>query len=147
MRPVFVLAACLIALAGSAGAVPSSAGGAIAAAQRELRRYGYDAGPANGVMSEKTAQALRVYGRAAGTAPSPVLQKADMAVAAAQRSLVRLGYLRGPADGVVGPQTRDAIIRFEVKQRLRVDPRVSDRLLAALDQAGAPSAAAAPAGS
>ncbi len=38
----------------------------------------------------------------------------------------------------IGPQTRDAIIRFQAENHLPVDPRVSDRLLADLDRAGAP---------
>jgi peptidoglycan hydrolase-like protein with peptidoglycan-binding domain len=46
-----------------------------------------------------------------------------------------LGLFADPVDGVVGPQTRDAIIRFEAARHLPVDPRVSDRLLAALDEA------------
>jgi peptidoglycan hydrolase-like protein with peptidoglycan-binding domain len=60
----------------------------------------------------------------------------------AQKELKRLGFYNGPADGALGPATRDAIIRFEVKNQLTVDPRVSDRLLSALtEQApGSPNA-------
>ncbi|HEY3910931.1 MAG TPA: peptidoglycan-binding domain-containing protein [Stellaceae bacterium] len=61
-------------------------------------------------------------------------------VAAAQTALQRLGFLSAPADGAIGPQTRDAIIRFQAAQHLPIDPRVSDQLLSDLDRAAAPTA-------
>ena len=115
--------------------------GIIAAAQRELRSHGYDVGPVNGVMTDKTQRAIEAYLRTGGGQSAPAVAAAGAAVAEAQRALAGLGLLPAPADGVVGPATRDAIIRFEVAHGLPVDPRVSDRLLAAL----APTAAPAPA--
>ena len=112
--------------------------GAIAALQSRLSQLGYDPGPLDGVMSAKTQRAMLAYRRATGqriatgTAGDPV--------AAAQTALQRLGFLSAPADGVIGPQTRDAIIRFQAANHLPVDPRVSDSLLAELDQASAPAA-------
>ena len=52
--------------------------------------------------------------------------------AGVQRALAALGYDPGPVDGVAGPQTREAIGRFQVLQRLPVDREVSERLLAHL---------------
>ena len=110
----------------------------IAALQTELRAGGYDPGPVNGVMTPKTERALADYQRA-HRAP---LGAGDP-IRHAQQELAALGFLSGPADGVVGPGTRDAIIRFQAANHLPIDPRVSDRLLAELDRATAPPAAAA----
>src|SRR5204862_7171080 len=64
-------------------------------------------------------------------------------VVLAQKGLRQLGFYSGPTDGALGPGTRDAIIRFEVSRHLPVDPRVSDRLLAALAQENTATATAA----
>ncbi len=57
----------------------------------------------------------------------------DMSLTAAvQQQLNRLGYLRGPADGVAGPQTASAISQFESVSGLPVDGMPSPPLLARL---------------
>ncbi len=135
-------------------AAGDSGSGPIAALQARLAGLGYDPGPRDGVMSTKTQQAMLAYRRSSGR-PAGLGPMADP-IAAAQTALQRLGFLAAPADGAVGPRTRDAIIRFEAARRLPIDPRVSDRLLAALvqpealpvapsAQPPAPEAAAAPA--
>ena len=128
----------------SAPGVPPS----IAALQDELRQAGFDPGPVNGVMTEKTTRALVAYERRMHHMPQAIasvgVDAADP-VMRAQKGLKQLGFYSGPADGDLGPATRDAIIRFEVQHQLAVDPRVSDRLLAALaERAPASSAATAP---
>src|SRR6266545_3484778 len=80
--------------------------------------------------------ALAAPGAAPGAAMAPGSAGADP-VKRAQANLQRLGLFAGPVDGVVGPRMRDAIIRFEAARRLAIDPRVSDRLLAALEEDGA----------
>ncbi len=137
VRAFLVAAALSHALAGA----PAGAGtGPIAALQARLAGLGYDPGPRDGVMSAKTQQALLAYRRATGrlAGQGPLTDP----IAAAQEALQRLGFLAAPADGAIGPQTRDAIIRFQAARHLPIDPRVSDRLLAALAQAEAPPAAA-----
>jgi peptidoglycan hydrolase-like protein with peptidoglycan-binding domain len=129
-------AAVLFAHCALAAAAMDSA--PIAALQTELRAAGYDPGPVNGVMTPKTERALAAYQRA-HHAP---LGAGDP-VRSAQQTLASLGFLSGPADGVLGPSTRDAIIRFQAANHLPIDPRVSDHLLAELDRAAAPPAAAA----
>jgi peptidoglycan hydrolase-like protein with peptidoglycan-binding domain len=47
--------------------------------------------------------------------------------------LIRLGYLRGAADGVSGPQTSNAIAQFESAAGLPVDGYPSPPLLATLE--------------
>jgi peptidoglycan hydrolase-like protein with peptidoglycan-binding domain len=149
---IFGVALLATALSGRDGAVAQdrpaapapSAAGPIAALQQELKQQGFAPGPVNGVMTEQTRRALDAYLRRATRPPQALGGMADP-VRRAQAGLQRLGLLAGPVDGVVGPATRDAIIRFEAARRLPIDPRVSDSLLAALDEAGA--AAGAPAGS
>jgi hypothetical protein len=51
---------------------------------------------------------------------------------AVQIQLIRLGYLQGPADGVLGPQTSGAISNFERATGLPVDGAPSPALLARL---------------
>jgi peptidoglycan hydrolase-like protein with peptidoglycan-binding domain len=146
------LIAAIAAEAHAQGDAPAVAGAppSIAALQEELRQAGFDPGPVNGVMNEKTTRALVAYERRLRRMPQAIasvgVDAADP-VMRAQHGLRQLGFYTGPADGALGPSTRDAIIRFEVSRQLPVDPRVSDRLLAALvEQApAAPNTAAAPA--
>ncbi len=136
------LAAALGCAAPTIAAVADSGPGPIAALQAQLAGLGYDPGPLDGVMSAKTQQAMQAYQRAAGR---PIATgSAGDPIIAAQTALQRLGFLSAPADGAIGPQTRDAIIRFQAAEHLPVDPRISDRLLADLDRASTPAAAAAP---
>ena len=138
------LAQNIAAPAGQAPLPPArSSPGPIAAVQQQLQQQGYMPGPVNGVMTEKTRRAIAAYERRMGRPPD-ALAGSDP-VRRVQAGLRRLGLFAGPVNGVVGPQTRDAIIRFEAARRLAIDPRVSDRLLAELDQAGATTAATPPA--
>lgn len=120
--------------------------GPIAALQQRLKEAGYDPGPVNGVMTEKTRAAMAAYRQRIGASASSAADPDP--VERAQAALQRLGLFDGAIDGAVGAQTRDAIVRFQVARHLPVDPRISDRLLADLD-AAAPAApppdAAAPA--
>ena len=120
---------------------PSPGSGPIAAIQQQLQQAGYAPGPINGVMTDKTRQAVALYRRRTGHLPAGA--EADP-VKEVQSSLQRLGLFAGPVDGALGPQTRDAIIRFEAQRHLAIDPRVSDRLLTELAQAGGNQGKAAP---
>ena len=59
------------------------------------------------------------------------------AVEDVQAKLAALGYDPGPADGVMGWRTRAAIRAFQADVGLPVDGQISDRLIAALSDAGA----------
>jgi peptidoglycan hydrolase-like protein with peptidoglycan-binding domain len=149
-----LFALCLAALlpgsghAQSQASAPQAGPAPIATLQQELREAGFDPGPVNGVMSEKTTRALIAYERRMKRMPQAIasvgVDAADP-VLLAQKGLQQLGFYSGPMDGALGPGTRDAIIRFEVSRHLPVDPRVSDRLLAALAQENAATASTAPA--
>src|SRR5438270_3624348 len=148
-----IAAGPVTAYAQSDPGTPSSAPPSIAALQEELRQAGFDPGPANGVMTEQTTRALVAFERRMKRMPQAIasvgVDAADP-VLLAQKGLKQLGFYSGPTDGALGPGTRDAIIRFEVSRHLPIDPRVSDRLLAALTPetaspaANPPSQAAAP---
>ena len=87
-RVVLVCSALMIA-ATAAGA----GGGPIAEAQRQLRQEGYDPGPANGVLTDRTTAAIRAW-RHAAAAPEllpPAVAATGDAVIATQRALSRLG--------------------------------------------------------
>jgi len=128
-------------------AIPDAAAGPIAAAQQQLNQEGYAAGPANGVMTDQTRRAIAAYERKAGRPPEALATLGGNPVKRAQSSLRQLGLFAGPLDGTLGPDTRDAIIRFEASRQLPIDPRVSDRLLAELDLAAPVSAPAGADGS
>lgn len=122
-----------------------SVSGPIAALQQQLKQEGYRPGPVNGVMTEATRRALTAYQRRTGRPPEALAAAGGTdPVKRAQADLQRLGLFAGPVDGVVGPRMRDAIIRFAVSRQLAVDPRVSDRLLAALEAAGSVGTGAPP---
>ena len=53
-------------------------------------------------------------------------------LASAQMLLDELGYDPGEADGLMGKKTRNAILRFQRKNDIRVDGKVSTRLIAKL---------------
>jgi peptidoglycan hydrolase-like protein with peptidoglycan-binding domain len=138
----WLLCAAAAAAASGAGAQTATAPveamppGPIAALQQQLRQAGYPPGPINGVMTEQTRAALAAYERRHRRPPEALAAGGMDPVRRTQAGLQRLGMFDGPLDGVVGPQTRDAIIRFEASRRIAVDPRVSDRLLAELEKAG-----------
>ena len=51
-------------------------------------------------------------------------------LASAQMLLGELGYDPGEADGLMGKKTRNAILRFQRKNDIRVDGKVSAQLIA-----------------
>ncbi len=62
----------------------------------------------------------------------------DPDVKAIQSNLSELGYDPGPADGVVGAKTGDAIRDYQEDQGLLVDGRPSDELLNHIEETNAP---------
>ena len=68
-----------------------------------------------------------------GAAPPPVspgpAAAASRLVGAIQEQLIRLGYMSGPADGVMGPMTSSAISQYETAAGLPVDGTPSNDLL------------------
>ena len=71
------------------------------------------------------------YGPMMVNAPPPPPPDASLTMAV-QAQLIRLGYLRGAADGVLGPMTSSAISHYESMSGLPVDGLPSPDLLARL---------------
>ncbi len=59
-------------------------------------------------------------------------QSANSTVAAAQDRLVREGFYQGQIDGVLGPETRHALVRFQTKHGLRISGELTTETLDAL---------------
>lgn len=59
-------------------------------------------------------------------------QSANSTVAAAQDRLSRDGFYRGQIDGVLGPETRHAIVRFQTNHGLRINGELNSETLGAL---------------
>lgn len=56
----------------------------------------------------------------------------DSLASSVQEELVRKGYNPGAVDGVIGPQTRNAIAQFQSDHRLPVTGRIDRSLLSAM---------------
>jgi hypothetical protein len=76
--------------------------------------YGYDAGTYEGDTD--------YYNQGAYDSSD---QNADSTVAAAQEQLARQGYYQGEIDGIFGPETRRAIMRYQSDHGLRVTGRLN----------------------
>jgi peptidoglycan hydrolase-like protein with peptidoglycan-binding domain len=74
---------------------------------------------------------------AAPAAPAPPLPQPDQKVAAVQDALSRAAYGPLRADGLFGPQTREAIARFQSDRGLAITGEIDDALLGELQAAGA----------
>ena len=57
---------------------------------------------------------------------------ADATVQAAQLRLAQLGYYGGPADGIFGPLTRDAVAKYQIDKQLDVTGSLSPDTLQSL---------------
>ena len=71
------------------------------------------------------------------SAPAPAAAAPDERVAVVQEALARSAYGPLTADGVFGPRTRDAIIRFQRDHGLPPTGAISDALVVELRAAGA----------
>lgn len=125
------------------------------AVQRELQIRGYETGSRDGVAGVMTRGAILAYehdhGLALTARPSQELLKAIIlgeggkgkgskaetaeaqdVIRSVQRSLARLGYKAGPANGRLTPETARAIRAFEADQALPETGRVSGPLISRL---------------
>jgi len=134
----------------------------VLAVQAALRDNGHYSGGLDGLAGEETRSAILAFERAvgreatgkatlellaeirsaghganashagAGDAPQP-----DSRVAEVQAALARSAYGPLTADGIFGPQTGDAIIRFQRDHGLPVTGEISDALVVELRSIGA----------
>ena len=122
--------------------------------QEELAAHDYHPGPADGIMGPMTRDAIRHYQRDAGleahgvatkelldhlkfalpkvyASPPPEL---DQVVLEAQIHLQEMGYYRGPVDGQIGPETREAARAFRHDAGLSVSGVVDEDLIERLSE-------------
>jgi peptidoglycan hydrolase-like protein with peptidoglycan-binding domain len=135
--------------------------------QAALQAVGYYSGPLDGVAGPLTQSAIRRFEaaaklpitgqpratlvsiiqshagqfdtRSAATSSGPAAGSSapDGRVSAIQAALARSAYGPLRADGVIGPQTRVAIMRFQRNRGLPVTGEISDDLVAELRSMGA----------
>ena len=156
----------LFAAGGGRAVTAPQADPLVAEIQAALRGSGWYGGPVDGIMGAVTEQAIRAFEQEAGMAPtgrassellaavrrsgggatepadparfSPVEEPAPLPeVAAVQRALARAAYGPIRTDGVFGPQTRDAIARFQADHGLPATGEMSEALVLELRAAGA----------
>ena len=87
--------------------------------------YSYDPG----YYDSDFYQGGEYYGQNSNGSPD---QYTDSTVAAAQERLARDGYYRGQIDGVLGPETRRAVVRYQSDHGLRVTGILTQATLQAL---------------
>jgi peptidoglycan hydrolase-like protein with peptidoglycan-binding domain len=112
--------------------------------QEELRQHGYRPGPADGVVGSRTRAAIRAYERDAklpvtGMASKEILDHMKFAqpkvkarpgraksnlVLDIQKRLAERGYYDGALDGLNGPGTKTATMRFQRDANLAVTGKV-----------------------
>lgn len=138
-------------LPGTAANVDTDSG-TVAQIQTELRLRGYPIPKVTGRMDAQTQAAIRNYQRGQGVQvtgePSARLRdelraasaqpEADVVFsreqrAAAQRALNERGYDAGPADGVLGPRSVDAVRQFQTDRNLGATGELTPRTMELLD--------------
>jgi peptidoglycan hydrolase-like protein with peptidoglycan-binding domain len=122
-----------------------------------LQIRGYNVGPVYGRIDSKTTAAIRAYQRDRGDAidgePSEKLVKALKEgvpasldtrenIRAVQAELNSRGYAAGPADGVMGPSTRNAIQAYRRQNQLGASASITANLLESLNIEASGSATA-----
>lgn len=127
--------------------------------ERGLDKRGYDVGTVDGRIDDRTTAAIRAYQRDRGARVTGEVS-ADLArqlaigrgpsldtpetIASVQSKLNDAGYDAGPADGVMGPSTRNAIRRYRIDNGLGGSTAITQDLLASLEDAKPAPVAKAP---
>jgi peptidoglycan hydrolase-like protein with peptidoglycan-binding domain len=83
----------------------------------------------HGPMKPPDGATTRVSVEAPGKTSQTVTLKYDELTEDVQRELLALGHFNGMVDGVSGPMTRDAVIRYQRNQQLEETGAVSKQLL------------------
>lgn len=107
--------------------------------QEQLKAAGFYDGPVTGVYGELTLEAVKAYQQAQGLTPDGIYgsrtqaslegrsprdqslsSRSDPQVLELQRRLKARGFYEGPLDGILGPQTQEAISRAQ--ERYGISP-------------------------
>ena len=86
--------------------------------QEFLPTFGYDAGPVDGVVSDRTREAVSAFQKDNGMAPDgavtlSLVEKMKQQAEHLQSRLAGQGFAPGPVDGVLGSRTRAAVSEFQ----------------------------------
>ena len=154
-RPPLPLAQAPVAPAATLDSMPPAVSEAFARGlQKELRAHGYDTGPVDGRIGQRTRAAIRRYQADAGLpvdgiASTELLDHLKFALPKTyafgqqvmgvaldvQRELARRNYYLGPHDGVAGPRTLRAVDEFLADARLPSASSINSQLLERIRQA------------
>jgi Putative peptidoglycan binding domain len=85
------------------------------------------AAPPQAAIRDPIGDLIRIGGGAPLAPPALVGRPETRTVAAGQRALAKLGYGTMKVDGLIGPETRQALERFERERRLPLTGEFSDR--------------------
>ncbi|MEQ9520626.1 MAG: peptidoglycan-binding protein [Parvibaculum sp.] len=88
---------------------------------------------ANGNLSSLGSWSSSSLDNGSGEFTGSIAVESDPQIASAQRLLRELGYQPGPADGMMGPRTRDAIRDFQTNAGLAVTGTANDTLIQTLE--------------
>ncbi|WP_432663838.1 spore cortex-lytic enzyme [Wukongibacter baidiensis] len=124
----------------------------VRAVQEKLKRWGYYRGVADGVYGRETYRAVTYFQRKNGLRADGVVgdrtKKAlgikttaatarrastyNKTVEIAQRKLKQWRYYNGAVDGIYGPKTYNAVVKFQRKNGLKVDGHIGSQTRKAL---------------
>jgi len=114
-------------------------------AQRLLTKYGYKPGPSDGIMGNRTRQAIQKFQRdynlpvtlLSSQSPAPIKENASLKgpllIKKTQLALAKKGYKPGAPDGIMGKGTRRAIMQYQRDNKMTVDGKISVSLLRKLE--------------
>lgn len=114
-------------------------------AQRLLAKYGYKPGPADGIMGDRTREAIIEFQQdynlpvtlTSSESLPPIKENASLKgpllIKEIQLALTKKGYNPGVPDGIMGKGTRQAIMQYQHDHSMTVDGKISASLLRKLE--------------
>lgn len=113
--------------------------------QMNLNGLGFNCGKSDGIYGRTTESAVRRFQIANrlsvdGIAGKNTLSKIDAIIKNIQSKLKQKGFLKGNIDGIFGNNTRNAVIKFQKTNGLKIDGIVGKNTLFKLNEVYKPEA-------